>query len=99
MLKDISEYIEENGVTGVLLADGLDEAFLGISCGFGPTKAVYDWDKCVEIFKERDGMTRDEAVEWMDFNVTGAYVGEQTPEFIHRYEEFYCQDQKKIINL
>ena len=89
MLKDILEYIEERGVTGVFLADGLDEAFLGISCGFGPTKAVYDWDKCVEIFKERYGMTRDEAVEWMDFNVTGAYVGEQTPEFIFIYGKDY----------
>jgi hypothetical protein len=30
----------------------------------------------------RDGMTADEAIEYMDFNVTGAYVGEHTPEFI-----------------
>ena len=83
LVKDIADFIELYGMPGVLLADGLDEAFLGVSCGFGPSKAVYDWDKCVDIFMKRDEMTREEAEEYMNFNVTGAYVGEQTPEFIH----------------
>ena len=66
----------------VLTADGFDDACLGLSCGFGPQRAVYDWDKCVDILMTRDDMTADEAIEYMDFNVTGAYVGEHTPEFI-----------------
>ena len=32
---------------------------------------------------ERDGMTHEEAIEWMDFNVTGAWLGETTPIFVH----------------
>ena len=32
---------------------------------------------------ERDGMTREEAIEWMEFNVVGAWVGETTPIFVH----------------
>ena len=28
-------------------------------------------------------MTHEEAVEWMDFNVVGAWVGETTPIFVH----------------
>ena len=87
--KDISDYIEEQCMTGVLLADGLEDAFVGVSCGFGPNKAIYDWEKCVKIFTERDGMSYEEAIEWMDFNVTGAYVGEQTPEFIFIYGTDY----------
>jgi hypothetical protein len=84
-VEEISTYIEEQGMEGVLLADGLEDAFIGVSCGFGPNKAIYDWDKCVDIFMTRDGMTYEEAVEWIDYNVTGAYVGEQTPEFIFLY--------------
>ena len=84
-VEEISTYIEEQGMEGVLLADGLEDAFIGVSCGFGPNKAIYDWDKCVDIFMNRDGMTYEEAVEWIDYNVTGAYVGEQTPEFIFLY--------------
>jgi hypothetical protein len=84
-VEEISTYIEEQGMEGVLLADGLEDAFIGVSCGFGPNKAIYDWDKCVDVFMTRDGMTYEEAVEWIDYNVTGAYVGEQTPEFIFLY--------------
>jgi|TARA_R100000544_G_C2214471_1_gene53767 hypothetical protein len=86
-VEEISTYIEEQGMEGVLLADGLEDAFIGVSCGFGPNKAIYDWDKCVEVFMNRDGMTYEEAVEWIDYNVTGAYVGEQTPEFIFLYDK------------
>ena len=86
-VEEISTYIEEQGMEGVLLADGLEDAFIGVSCGFGPNKAIYDWDKFVDIFMTRDKMTYEEAVEWIDYNVTGAYVGEQTPEFIFLYDK------------
>jgi len=87
--EEISDYIEEHGMEGVLLADGLEGAFIGVSCGFGPNKAVYDWGKCVEILMKQDGMSTEEAVEHMSFNVTGAYMGEQTPEFIFVYGTDY----------
>ena len=35
-VEEISTYIEEQGMEGVLLADGLEDAFIGVSCGFGP---------------------------------------------------------------
>lgn len=72
----------------ILFADGFEDALLGTSTQFnrGPV-ALYDWDKCVEILMKRDGMTYEEAVEWMDFNVTGAWFGEQTPAFAHLMKE------------
>ena len=79
----LKDWLDEAQVDpDVLTADGFDNACLGLSCGFGPQRAVYDWDKCVDILMTRDGMTADEAIAYMDFNVTGAYVGEHTPEFI-----------------
>jgi hypothetical protein len=50
-----------------------------MSLEWGPPRAVYSYDKCVEVL-ERD-MDYEDAVEYMEFNVTGAYVGEQTPVF------------------
>ena len=44
---------------------------------------VYDYAKCCEILVSRDGMSDDEAVEWMEFNVVGAYAGDRTPWFLH----------------
>ena len=64
-----------------LLADGFEEALLGHTQGSNIV-AVYDYDMCVHILMERDGMTCEEAVEFMDFNVTNSYVGEKTPIFI-----------------
>lgn len=66
-----------------LLADGFEDAFLGMSEVFGrPSLATYDKDKCIEILMERDGMTDEEAVEYFDFNVLGGWVGDSTPIYL-----------------
>jgi len=67
----------------ILLADGLDEAFIGIGWQFNTPIAMYDRDKCIEIL-ESQGMTPDEAQEYFYYNTQGAYVGEQTPIFLER---------------
>ena len=52
--------------------DGLDNAIMG-SCHRG--FLVYDYDTMVLIF-EGQGMTEEEAVEWIDYNVIGTMAGE-----------------------
>ena len=69
-------------------ADGFDEAIIGYDAV--KFRAVYDYDKCLEILTRpsltREKMTKEEAHEHMEFNVVGAYVGEFTPIFIHRLD-------------
>lgn len=86
--EQISDMLEEN--PDALLADGFEAAFIGISrrCGQLPL-AVYDYPKGVEVLVQRDGMTEEEAVEWMEFNVVGAWVGEHTPIWLTRFDAFY----------
>jgi hypothetical protein len=43
---------------------------------------IYDEDKCIQILMERDGMTDEEAIEFFEFNVVGAYVGDHTPIYV-----------------
>ena len=66
---------------GILLADGFDDAFIGVGhrCAALPI-AVYDMAKVIEILA-RD-MSLDEAVEYFEYNVAGSWVGEQTPLFV-----------------
>ena len=65
-------------------ADGLDDSIIGVGNRINmPEVLIYSYNKCVDIFMNRDGMTHEEAVEWMDFNVVGAWVGETTPIFVH----------------
>jgi len=81
----INEYLNDTvfDAENVVLADGLDDAFVGVGNAFGGTTcAVYDKDKVIEILMTRDGMTHDEAWEFFDFNIAGAYVGEATPIFV-----------------
>ena len=69
------EVVEDNKIENVrelldpkaLILDGLDDAAVGRSdCG----KLIYDYDKMVSIF-EKQGMSVEDAVEWIDFNVLG----------------------------
>ncbi len=69
----LDEYIGDD--YSILLADGLDEAFIGIGWQFNTPLAVYDRDKCIEIL-ESQGMTPEEAQEYFYYNTQGAYVGE-----------------------
>jgi hypothetical protein len=67
----------------MLLADGFEGAFIGVSTRCGqPTLAVYDANKCLQILIDRDDMTHEEALEYFNFNVIGAWVGEETPLFL-----------------
>ena len=67
-----------------VLADGFDEAFIGMveRCGLPAPVVLYDRGKCIQILIDRDGMTYEDAEEFFDFNVTGAWVGEYTPMFL-----------------
>jgi hypothetical protein len=63
-----------------ILWDGLDDAIIGISID---NRTVYGLNKMILLFQEQ-GMSEEEAMEWIDFNIISAYVGEYTP--IHIWE-------------
>lgn len=65
----------------ILLADGLEGALIGYLDHWGHTIALYDRDKCIEILMEQLDCDYDDAVEYFDFNVSGAYMGDRTPAF------------------
>lgn len=77
---------EEQCVEGALLADGYEAAFLGYGTMFSHAVAVYNYEHCIRILQERDGMSYEEAVEFFEFNTAGAWVGENTPVFLHTPE-------------
>jgi len=80
--KAMRALVDEHADDEMLVADGLDAAIIGITEGVSEPVVAYSYEKCIEIFRERDGMTEEDALEHMSFNVTGAYVGKRTPIFI-----------------
>jgi hypothetical protein len=73
---------------GTLLADGLDDALIGIGyrCSKDPV-AVYCISKVTKILIERDGMTEEEAEEFFSFNIGGAWYGEGTPIWMESFPD------------
>jgi hypothetical protein len=66
-------------------ADGFDDAIIGVGYRCGQDEVlVYDRDMCIHILV-REGMSYDEAVEYFEFNVEGAWVGDKTPMFVQRF--------------
>lgn len=77
---------EEYADSEIVFADGFDTAIIGVALpslgNENHTKVVYDYNKCVSILCKRDKMSHEEAVEFLEFNTLGAYVGKNTPLFM-----------------
>jgi hypothetical protein len=76
-----------------LLVDGFDEAIIGMAerINLGPVVA-YDTDKIIKILADDMDDELDEdtkialAYEYFEFNILGAWVGDNTPIFINKIE-------------
>ena len=63
-----------------LFLDGFDAALVGVARRHSmPEVAVYDYGKCVQVMVDRDGSSHDDGVVYLEYNVAGAYVGENGP--------------------
>jgi hypothetical protein len=82
----------------MLFVDGFDEALLGwTNRNDLPHLTVYSYDKCARILIERDGMTADEAIEYLEFNTVGAWMGEDTPLFVRASSKKEINDLADLI--
>ena len=79
MLEQILEYF---GDEEFLKADGFDEAVIGVE--ESSMRLIYSVTKCLEILVINEEMSLEEAIEYFDFNVRSAYVGDKTP--------IWCED-------
>lgn len=64
-----------------MVADGFDDAIIGVDDN--NLRIVYSINTCIDILVKRDGMKYDEALEYFNFNVSSAYLGENTPIWVN----------------
>ncbi len=67
----------------MIVIDGADKAILGVADVWHPggervQRVAYCYDRLVKVFMDQ-GMDWHGAMEWVDVNVVGAYVGPATP--------------------
>ena len=68
----------------LLFLDGpaFDAAIIGVLERFGAVPAVcYDYEKVIQVLVDQ-GMSLDDACEWYQFNILGAWMGDTTPVFV-----------------
>jgi len=85
ILEFIDIYADEDHKENIILADGLDKAFLGLAYRdgeHGAQVAVYGIFSCIHQLQLDNKWSWDEAEEYFNFNTRWAYVGEYTPMFI-----------------
>jgi len=66
-------------MSDILKIDGFDNAIIGVQEGIQP-RLVYDLWKIVDVLKEE--MSEEDALDYIAYNITGAYVGESTPVIV-----------------
>ena len=76
------EYIENLLPEGAMKIDGFDDCICGIVERFGMDSVLlYDRNSMIEKMISQDGMEYEEAIEFFDFNIKGAWMGEGPPCF------------------
>lgn len=65
---------------------GYDEAIIGPAYTYRDQRMVnvlvYDAEKIRDILMKRDGMTHEDAREFIEFNIEGGYLGVETPVLV-----------------
>jgi hypothetical protein len=64
--------------------DGFNEALIGFGsrCGMNDV-AIYSVEKIIDILICKYDMDTEDASEWYEYNIEGAYMGENTPIFVY----------------
>ena len=89
-IKEEIEYIIDITGEPIRECDGHENALIGYTSSFSgndrPTRLVYDIEKILEnlVINSDPQMTRDEALEYFNYNIAEAYVGPHTPVFVNK---------------
>ena len=75
--KMIDKIIEQFPDEEFLIADGFDEAVIGVDTV--SMRLIYSVNRCISILCLDEDMDVDDAIEHFEYNVRGSYVGEKTP--------------------
>lgn len=68
----------------IVFITGYDAALIGIS---EKGQAVYSHDLLIEEVMSKNSIDRMDAIDYIDFNISSAYVGEYTPIIVYTIQD------------
>ena len=74
--------LEDLGYEDVVVFSDYESALIGVTID---NRAVYDYDKMIEYLIREDGMSGDEAIEWIEYNTIRSlpYAGDAAPIIVN----------------
>lgn len=83
MKPEVREAICDMGYEEALLLDPFDEAVVGVTVD---GRVVYDYDAMVQCLVDQDGMSAEEAVEFIEYNTVRSlpYAGDKAPIIMNK---------------
>ena len=82
MIERITDNVDFSLSEDVVQLDGFDDCICGVVERFRmDTVLLYDTNRIIDKMINEDGMTHFEALEYFDFNILGAWLGDGTPCF------------------
>jgi len=66
----------------LIFADGFDDAIIGVAAGFDSARVVYCYASMVEVMMNDKNMNYEDALDWIEYNTLGSYVGKNTPIYV-----------------
>ena len=78
-MSKLDEILEQFPDENLLTADGFDDAVIGVHTynPNNPPVLIYSITRCIEIMSK--DIPEEEAIEYLEFNTFGSYMGEKTP--------------------
>lgn len=72
---------------GLVFADGFDDCIIGILTIEDTPRVVYDKYAMVNTMRMQDpDLSYDDAIDFLSYNVWGAYVGDATPIYLYTFD-------------
>jgi len=87
----LKKFLQDIDEEDILLADGLSDAFIGLACVNGTNVAVYSTG-LIAVQLMDDGMSYDEAEEYIQYNIIGANMGDKTPVYVDLIPQEFWND-------
>ena len=66
----------------LIFADGFDDAIIGVATGFDSARVVYCYASMVEVMMKDGDMSYEDALDWIEYNTLGSYIGKNTPIYV-----------------
>ena len=79
----LNDVLGMDGEWDTISCNGFDDCIIGLTEGFGgQQRLVYDKQLMLAKMMERDGMSEEDAQEFFDFNIIGAYTNPNDPIYL-----------------